>query len=100
LTPTTLERRKRESTPTYWPSAREVTMRGESTVLATKMEERAGLVEDLAVASVAAKKEAEADSEVIAVVTEEAEPMRALPGLEAKTFSPKKISLLCSNEQS
>jgi hypothetical protein len=57
------------------------------------------LEEDPAGASAAATKAAEAASEVIVAATEEAEPMRALPGVEVKTSSPKKISLLCSNEQ-
>ena len=49
------------------------------------MEERRGLVEDPVEASVAAKKAAEEASEVNAVATEEADPMRVLPGVEAKT---------------
>ena len=88
------------STPIYWPSVKEVTTRGENSVLVTTMEERRGLVEDPVEASVAAKKAAEVASEVNAVATEEAGLMRVLPGVEAKTCSPKKISLLCSNEQS
>jgi hypothetical protein len=75
-------------------------MKEESTVPAMKMEVSPDLaVEDHAGASVAAKKAAEEASEVIAEDTEEAEPMKALPGVEARTSSPKKISLLCSNEQ-
>lgn len=75
-------------------------MKGESTVPAMTMEVSPDLaVEDPAGASAAAKKAAEEASEVIAEDTEEAEPMKALPGVEARTSSPKKISLLCSNEQ-
>ena len=40
-----------------------------------------------------------ASEETTVVVQEEADLMKEVQGVEAKTFSPRKISLLCSNDR-
>ena len=96
------------STLIFWPSAKAVTTKGENSVPVAKMEKIEVSVEALAEASAAAKRALEADSEVTVedteVIVEEteviiADPQRALQGVEAKTYSQLKISLLCSSEQ-
>ncbi len=85
-------------------------MREEISVLAARMETDSKEAEAEEVPEVASEdkmKVEEVDSEVsvaaseetTVVVQEEADLMKEVQGVVAKTFSLRKISLLCSNEQ-